>query len=310
MSRLTHSLGGFIRAIQMSSAQLFAFAEGRLDRSFFDRLLARNCGDAKIKFQVFASKELPGDTGGKPRLLSAFKQFRSRGLLKCTAFDKRMACIFFADKDADDYLRTRLRSSHLVYSPTYDLEGHLHACADMHRALADSCGITLEQARNLLGDSQTWLDNAASSWRDWIALCLISQQHKVNCGCTFDRASPINTRPPFSGPDTTLLNQFKDSLAAGIGITRDAFDKLYSRTLKSVDASLHAGQPMRYFKGKWLHHLMRQFISSANRPADMNANAVGEQLNTALVAQVGERSMCRCCSVYVSALDPILADLS
>ena len=73
MTRLTHSSGGFVRSLQMSSARIFAFVEGRLDRPFFDRLLSQVCNPVAIAYKVFAMKELPGGTGGKSALLATFR---------------------------------------------------------------------------------------------------------------------------------------------------------------------------------------------------------------------------------------------
>jgi hypothetical protein len=68
MTRLTHSHGGFVRSLQMSSVRVFAFVEGRLDRPFFDRLLAKVCNPIGIGYRVIAMKELPGGN------ISAFPQ--------------------------------------------------------------------------------------------------------------------------------------------------------------------------------------------------------------------------------------------
>jgi len=306
MTRLIHSNAGFIRSLQMSRARFFAFVEGRLDRVFFDRLLEQECCSREIGYQVFAMKELPGATGGKSVLLSNFQDFRGRGLLKTTAFGKTMACVFVADKDSDDFCGRQLRSPHLIYSPSYDLEAHLFNCGDLQRALADSCGITLEQARSLIPDPRAWLIGAARAWKDWIALCLICQCRRVNCGCTFDRQSAINPEP-FGPPNAMELEAFKVKLTAALCISRAEFDDLYSTTSERVEASLRANEPMRFFKGKWLSHLIQSFLSSRPRPADANFNGVGERLTLTLVAQVGNNAHCCCCAPYAHKVRTLLA---
>lgn len=308
MTRLTHSQGGFVRSLQMSSASVFAFVEGRLDRPFFDRLFGQVCGSRGLKHQVIAMKELPGATGGKSMLLSTFRTFRRQGLLKSVAFGKRMACIFLADKDADDYSRRKLRSAHLIYSPSYDLEGHLFTCGDVQRALADSCGITLKQAQHLIPNPATWLINAAEMWKDWISLCLISQHWQVNCGCTFDRVSAINV-DPLAPPNAAQLEHFKTTLAAALKVTRHQFEQIYSMTCRRVEASLHAGKPMKYFKGKWLSYLMQKFLESKPRPADADFNGVGERLGVTLVAQVAVHANCKCCGPYAAEVNTLVAHL-
>lgn len=308
MTRLVHSQGGFIRSLQMSSARFFAFVEGRLDRAFFDRLLQQAFPAGNIRHQVIAMKELPPGTGGKSALISTFRDFRRRGLLRMSAFGKTMACVFLADKDSDDFCRKQLRSPHFIYSPSYDLEAHLYSCADLHRALADSCGITLHQAQSLMPDPKGWLLHAADMWKDWVALCLVSQQKGINCGCTFDRVSQINP-DPFALPDAAQLETFKVTLCQRLGISNVQFGHLYALARRRVDASVAAGQPMRYFKGKWLSHLVQRFLESRPRPPDANFSGVGERLCSTLVAQVAIHAHCPCCAPYTAKLNAVAAGL-
>ena len=306
MTRLTHSSGGFIRSLQMSSARIFAFVEGRLDRPFFDRILSQVCNPQHIGYRVFAMKELPGGTGGKSALISTFQHFRKGGLLACTAFGKSMACFFLADKDSDDFTRRRLRSPHLIYSPTYDLEGHLFSCGDLTRGLADACGITADQARLLVPDPKDWLQSAAIHWKDWIALCLISQTRGVNCGCTFDRTSQVNP-DPLAAPNSAQVAAFKSRLASTLGISQQDLDATFLKASRRVDQSIRSGHPLRYFKGKWLGHLIQRHLESKQRIPDALISGVGERLGVSLVAQVAHHANCGCCAAYLPQLQGVIA---
>jgi hypothetical protein len=308
MTRLVHSQGGFVRSLQMSSARLFAFVEGRLDRSFFDRMLPRAIASGAVPHQVVAVKELPGGTGGKPSLLSTFRDFRRRRLLRMTAFGKTMVCVFFADKDSDDFCRKQLRSPHLVYSPTYDLEGHLYSCADIHRALADSCGLTVSQAQALIPDPKAWLEQVAQTWREWIALCLLSQSRSINCGCTFDRVSQVNPNP-FAPPEPARVLYFKTLIAQREGLSLAETERLFTNAVKRVDASIASGSPLRYFKGKWLSHLVQRYLETKPKPPDANFSGVGERLCSTLVAQVAVGAHCNCCATYLTQVAAITAHL-
>lgn len=307
-TRLVHSQRGFIRSLQLSSAKLFVFVEGRLDRTFFDRLLQQTTKVTGIQHQVMAMKEVPPGTGGKPALIAAFKEFRRKGFLRMTAFGKSMLCVFFADKDADDFCRKQLRSPHLIYSSTYDLEAHLYSCADLQRALADSCGMTLQQAQALMPDSKSWLTGTTSMWKDWVTLCLLSQVWSVNCGCTFDRISQINP-DPLAPPNAAQLESFKATLCQRYGISRVKFNQLYDVTRGRVDSSISSGTPLKFFKGKWLRHLIQRFLESNPRPADANFSGVGEKLLSTLIAQVATHSQCVCAKHYSLKLDSVLATL-
>lgn len=305
MTRLKRSHGGFIRSLQMSTVQIFAFVEGRLDRPFFDRLLTRECSAKKVGHRIIAMKELPGGTGGKAALIATFQQFRKKGLLKCQPFGKKMACVFFADKDADDFTRKKLRSAHFVYSLTYDLEGHLFGSGDLTRALADSCGITLDQSRDLLPDTKIWLESAATNWRDWIALCLISQANGVNCGCTFDRISSVNP-DPFLAPDSSQVAAFKIKLGNKIGITHVELDKLFVAAIRSVDRSIAEGHPLRYFKGKWLNHLVQKYLEGRPRIPDALISGVGERLGVSFLGQISFGTSCRLSAAYLISINNII----
>lgn len=296
MTRLTHSQGGFLRSMQMSSASVFAFVEGRLDRPFFDRIANNICSPSGVRHQIISTKELPGSTGGKATLLSTFKLFRKNGNLSFSAFGKKMVCLFIADKDADDFTGKLLRSPHLIYSPTYDLEGHLFSCGNISRALADSCGITVEQSRSLIPDPQSLIARAAIYWREWVALCLVSQANSINCGCTFDRISQVNPNP--LGPtDLAKLNAFKSSLASALQFSQCDFDAIYDKALRKIDLSIAQGRPLKYFKGKWLSHIMQRHLEQLPRIPDATINSIGEKIGIALVGQVAEKPGC-CCSAY------------
>lgn len=308
MNRLVHSDRGFIRSLQLSSAKVIAFVEGGLDRSFFDRLLSRVLLPPGVRHQVFAMRELPAGTGGKLALLATFRDFRKRGMLRMTAFGKSMVCVFFADKDSDDFCRKQLRSPHLFYTSTYDLEGHLYTCANFHRALADSCGLTVTQANALFPDPMSWMLQITQAWREWIALCLLSQLKGINCGCTFDRVSAVNP-DPFAPPDASLVTRFKARLTERLGLTSAETEKLFAGAVRCIDASIASGEPLRYLKGKWLSHLVQRHLESKPRPSDANFSGVGDKILSTMIAQVAQGYLCKCCSPYEARLSILSADL-
>lgn len=292
----------------MSSAQFFAFVEGSLDRPFFDRLASQACSARGLRHQVIAMREVPGSAGGKIALLMLFRAFRAGGHLLQTAFGKRMVCAFFADKDCDDFCRRQLRSPHLLYTETYDLEAHLFSCADLHRALADACGMTLQQARQVIPDQRAWLSGVAANWKAWTALCLISQLKHVNCGCTFERLSAVNPRP-FHPPDNAAVEAFKYQLSTALALSRVDFDKLFATAERRIDAALNNGEPMKYFKGKWLLHLLQKHLEMVPKPPDTAANSAGDKVAAALVAQVAANPSCTCCAPFTTAVQSLVAQI-
>lgn len=302
MTRLIHTASGKLRTMQISTAQVFAFVEGGLDRPFVERLLRLFARD-DTRVRVVAIKETSGGTGGKPALLGHFRRLKRKGHLLQTAWGKPFVSLFFVDKDADDVLRKLVRSPHVAYTPTYDLEGSLIACGDLTGALASTCLVTREQAEALIGDTNHLMSDLSMNWSDWITLCLVSQFKKKNLGCTFDRVSVINT-DPLKPPDQTLLQQWKTKTRTGLAMSQNDFNRLYLRFKRVVNGSIKSGEPLRYFKGKWLNYALQKRLETQPRIPDANMNAVAERALSVLVSHVALHPNCLCCRHY----EPIIRD--
>ncbi len=301
MNRLIHSQAGFLRSLQMSQINFFAFVEGGLDRTFYDRILNQIFQNRGIRHRVISAKELPSKTGGKPSLLSFFKTMRRAGKLTTELFEKRSVSVFFADKDIDDVLKKLLRSDHLFYTPTYDLEGYLFSNGNLARAVADACGMTFDQASVFMGDQETWINRCVSNWREWTVLCMISHVYAVNCGCTFERPSAING-------DTTLptdqmeLGKFRNLLREKLEFTELRFQAAFDLYDRKLTASIRAGAALRFFKGKWLKTILERQLRKSNVAVDANFNGAGERVTTTLVTQVGLTEECIFCEPYAPSL--------
>lgn len=297
MTRLVHSENGFIRSLEISTINFFAFVEGGLDRAFYDRLLELNFDGKNIKHEVIAAKELPGETGGKIRLLALFKQLRSKSKLASNSFGKRFACVFFFDKDVDDLKRTKIRSNHCIYTEGYDLEGHLFTCGDLHRAIADACGITKSQANSLIGDQSIWLQSCVARWKEWVTLCLMQRVEGVNCGCTYERVSDLNANL-INPTDLNKLVYYQNKLQILLNLNSTNFKKLYKRYEDKITQSIINNKPLSFFKGKWLRTLIELDLGSRNQIPNMSLNGAGERVVSTLVSQVGNHVSCRCCGIF------------
>jgi hypothetical protein len=307
MTRLVHSASGNLRAMQISTAQVFAFVEGGLDRPFVERLL-RLFARVDTRVRVAAIKETPGGTGGKPALLKHFRRLKRKGHLLATAWGKPFVSLFFVDKDADDALRKLVRSPHVAYTPAYDLEGSLFTCGDLIQALASTCLVTRAQAEALIGDIATFMSDLSRNWSDWITLCLIAQFKKQNLGCTFDRVSVINT-DPLKPPDQSLLQLWKSNVRASLAISENDFDRLYLRFKKVIDSSIESGEPLRYFNGKWLKYVLQKRLETQPRVPDANMSAVAERALSVLVSHVASHANCLCCKHYETLIQNALQQI-
>lgn len=298
MTRLVYSESAYIRSLQISGARVFAFVEGGLDRPFMDRILELSAA-GRVKHRVVAAKELPGKTGGKPRVIEWFKSISEKGLLLSEIFGKKFGCIFFVDKDADDFLEQKIESPHLVYTDTYDIEGHLFTCGDLVRALSDCALITMDQARSIIGNPSEWIRTICEYWADWLTLCMISRQKSINVGCSYERMSTIN-QDGLSSVDKQLLADLKEKIREKIEFQAEEFEKIYLECKEKVLDSIENKQFFRYFKGKWIKALLQKKCESTNIP-DANFNGIGERVVSVLVSKVANGRPCVCSDQYVTA---------
>ena len=126
MSRLTYtSEKAFLRALQISSDQLTILIEGRSDTFFYDHLCSPIFENSHVRARIRRSRELPGGAQGKAALLKLYDYLRSRAKLFHEFKGKKIAVLFFLDKDVDDYARRNKRSEHVVYTEYYDHEAYL-----------------------------------------------------------------------------------------------------------------------------------------------------------------------------------------
>ena len=262
-----------------------------------------------LNFQVIAAKELPGNTGGKPRLVSFYKELKKKRMLRNTAFGKSLTNAFFLDKDIDDLSRAALRSVHVIYTRTYDLEGDLYVCGDISRAAADACGLTLAQVRGILGDPHTWITRHSQNWIDWTTLCVISQLKQVNPGATFNRLSEVNV-DLLGQVDADAVQNFKTKLTQLLNTSPRAFDSLYLRYRRVIERNIANGEPLRFFKGKWLLSIIGKEITQKNIAPDAQLQAIGQKITVSLVGQVGNRMDCQCCARPMQSIQRLIEGLN
>ena len=102
MTRLGHSYGGYLRTMQISSAELFIFVEGRQSDPYFYARICETVHGLGSRYAICLAEELPGGTGGKQALLNFYEYLRKRKALLSSLAGQRTASVFFLDKDIDD----------------------------------------------------------------------------------------------------------------------------------------------------------------------------------------------------------------
>src|SRR5262249_1070255 len=238
-SRLCHSDLGYVRAMQMSTSTLWVFVEGKVDRYFYGRLVARECHPRGVRYRVVAAEELPGAEGGggKRRLLAYFGFLRTRREPVSWLASKLTVTLFFVDKDIDDLRRRRKRSLHFVYTKYYDVENHIFEAGNIAEGLAAALLIDEVLAGDVVGDPYTWRRRAASRWREWMALCILAMQIGASTDCNYGVRSRVN-RNEIGSLDPAALAKRKTTMATAAGMTGRELDHIYQLVLRRIDSLL------------------------------------------------------------------------
>lgn len=292
--------------LQMSNSQVFAFVEGGLDRNFYDRLLEKRC-ENDLHYEVYAAKELPGATGGKKPLISFHETLRKNQRLENVWFGKKYICLFFVDKDIDEVTGDLVESAHFLYTDTYDLEGHLLSCGDLSRAIADAAHLTYKQSSAAIGNSKRFIIDQTEDWGDWLVVCILSQIYKVNFGCSYERALPVDKKKEFTlDHQDSKLKIIQQRIIDEVGISSQAYQNKYEEIKRMVEDEKGNGNILKYFKGKWFKPIFQKFAKDSLNIDDANTDGLFENVLRTLVCQIAADKGCACCRSALGKIDGMI----
>jgi hypothetical protein len=190
--------------------------------------------------------------------------------------------VFFLDKDIDDIEKRQKRSPHMVYTPTYDIEGLIFRYGDVIDASAAALSLP-RSATAYIGSAGAWCDAASRSWAEWTALCLCSRSLRLG-HANFGSTSRVN-EPLHFPTDPMRVGAVLQELATAAGLSVATVKRRYKRRLARVQALATAGNIEAVFKGKWYADILcselRARIPSA-RARDGLARAVYASLMSRL----------------------------
>jgi hypothetical protein len=243
----------------MSRVELNILVEGRaFDSPVYDELCRRVLTPLGRTWRIIRADEVTGSGGGgKAALVSFFKYLRGARALHQASHH---AVLFCLDKDVEDLFRSRLRSLHVVYTATYDVEGLLIREADLCRCTAYAL-MRPRDATAFLGGPGAWCHRVAGLWCEWIALCLVILELRVPRG-NYSRLSQVNV-PVHTAADPALVRSMIADIAGAGGHAVATVDAAYQRRLAQVRRLHRRGEVDRVFKGKWYFDVLRAEVQAA-----------------------------------------------
>lgn len=282
MTRLTHSTAGFLRSLQISSTEIFAFVEGSVDLFFYTEVCSSVCGLA-VPFEVVTARSLHGNEGGKQRLLKLYDYLRKRQRLSSSFKSKPLEIIFFLDKDIDDLRRSKRRSRHVVYTEGYDVENHIFTAADLAKAAATAASIGLPQAALAIGEPQRWRVEAAGRWKEWVKICVTSSLLKIRSGLGYSVNSKVN-KPLYGQVDTELRDAALERLQGLCVLSKKNYQNRVDKISKRIDVLYEKGRHDSVFKGKWYAAFLAETIVEGYGGSIPNQNNLGSRIVSCALA--------------------------
>lgn len=292
----------------MSQKQVFILVEGHeFERYVYSRIASVACTPALMTYQVISARELPGKTGGKPRLLRFYRFARRFTGFILKLGSRKRALVFYLDKDVDDICQRREQSSHICYTSSYDLEGDIILVCDLINVIGVALSTDPQEIPKRLGDTDLLLHRLAEKWIDWTSICLYTRARRLRAP---SYGSPSLINKPLNGPiDPTELASHLNRLHNLSGLSRADFLADFSGVKRLVRRCYGRQLQNVVFKGKWYFTLLDAELRQHFVGAECNLQQLPARLGAALMSSLdysGEwasrfkESICRVIEVLAS----------
>lgn len=272
MPRLSHSIAGQLRAMQVSSTAVFLLVEGPLTDPCFYAQLIESLPAPHHRWEIQLAQQFSaGGGGGKETLIELFLYARNNNALVSNIGGNRTVLVFLLDKDIDDISHSKKRSLHVIYTEHYDVDSYIFLNGNLLMGASTASSIIPSRLHTLLNDAPSWCRHAAVLWREWVAFCLLMKKENLRCEANYSVPSRLQVRP--AGPlNPTLLSTLVNNLAAQTRLSTADIMSKHCASLKRVNRYYTNGMHSRIFKGKWYAHILADDIDQimAGQPYDKN----------------------------------------
>jgi hypothetical protein len=285
MTRLQYSNSGLLRKIRISSKQIFAFCEGKCyDKVFYDSIMKEALVKTNMEYEIIQINTQSNGTGGKMAVIEALNLFTKKNYLMNCIDGKLFKVIFFLDKDADCICDNMINNDHVIYTSLYDVESHLYYEDNFHRALGAALTIPENEVPDVFRNQKELCESIASSWKEWIALCVYSQKYRVNVGCGYSRPSKINGKDLISNLDKKTYNGFCSEIINKRNITEDEFSDQIQKIMLKITNLQTSGFLFSLFKGKWMNSIISKKIQTHINLNGCYSQSIEERISASSLA--------------------------
>lgn len=282
-SRLSHPLSALIRALQMSTAQVVVFVEGRDDRPFYSKLCESVLASRGVAYDVKLAQELPGQLGsGKEALLVLHEWLRRRSALFSVLEGKATTVLFFVDKDVDDIVDRVVNSDHLIRTEYYCAENYCFRHGDLTVAVCEAASLDAQSVSAVVpGDNDEWTRGAAVRWKEWVKICVFAAVRARSVRNYRCQQSRVHSGP-YAAVDRSAVTREFEALRRACGLTAIGFKRVFNRLGREIEKLYEEGDYDRVFNGKWY----AQFLAADAAAAAGGRVYSSRALPTRLVAHL------------------------
>jgi len=246
----------------------------------YSAIAASVCNASNLDFLVATGSEIPETGGGKPSLATFYEFLRDQNALLSDLKGQKTAALFLLDKDIDDFLKIQIRSSHVIYTRTYDLEGTLFRTGNLIRAAAAMAGLEENVLYLEMGDPKEWLRSCAERWKAWVIICIYCRKHNLAGLPGYRISSRVNRTSgdlAVGEVDEFTVNDYIRRIQAASGFDEDKFKRSYGAVTRMVNYLFRLGRHDEVFKGKWYSLFVDDVVRriAAGREFDLRAVHAG-----------------------------------
>ena len=289
----------------MGSRRLWLVVEGRVhDSSFFDAMLATHPGlEGGYTVRLAETIEVDGTAaGGKSHVLAVMAWLDDADALIQQSKNGTHVIAFALDRDFDHLTGEKIKSDHVIYTVSMDVESEILLNGDLHAAASMAYSLTRENASRALPTSRELAIDLATRWREWISIGICAASCDIGTSVPFAQRSRINEHGygPLVDSEAQklrddVISRFKDheDLARFSSVSAD------------VERIYNDGRQWTLVKGKWMAAFVWHLLAASLADVPRELNVKTETLAKTCIGTLDFQATW--VAPYRSRLDTLLA---
>ncbi|WP_285320218.1 hypothetical protein [Pseudarthrobacter sp. lyk4-40-TYG-27] len=278
---------GMAARAMISRNKYTIFVEGKsFDAPYYDRLLGSVEEIQEVGVEIVRSFDVSDadtGTGGKAALLDLYTFYEKNGTLSFSTKRGSKFLVFFLDRDYDEFGAGLQSSPHIVYTYGTDVEAEIFRRGRLSQALATALHLTTRESVDLEARIGNFRLDLATSWKEWIKLCIASVPLRSRCEVRPSSGSLVN-QEKYGPLDSVEYERLKgrlietsvvDDPELALETVMDKIDRCF------IDLEIH-----KLLKGKWIAAYIEHKIVELHQPSNNQLKSFTPILTSAMLDSI------------------------